>query len=209
MTGPRIALIHALGESVAPAAQAFVAIWPEARPFNLLDDSLSADLAAAGALNPDIAARFLALSRYAAGTGAAGILFTCSAFGPAIEACKRALAIPVVKPNEAALEAALEAGARIGLLATFAGTIPSMRVELEALAAATGRRAEIETRVVPGALEALKAGRHGEHDELVARAAAACPELDALVLAQFSMARAANRIAPVAGRSVLTTPERA
>ncbi len=50
----RVALIHALRHSVAPVEDAFLRLWPEARRVNLLDDSLSADLAAAGALAPAI-----------------------------------------------------------------------------------------------------------------------------------------------------------
>jgi hypothetical protein len=42
---PRIALIHALAHSVAPVNEAFERAWPEAVRMNLLDDSLSADLA--------------------------------------------------------------------------------------------------------------------------------------------------------------------
>jgi hypothetical protein len=54
---------------------------------NLLDDSLSADLArSAGGLDARMTARFVALAAYAIGTGAQGILFTCSAFGPCIDA---------------------------------------------------------------------------------------------------------------------------
>ena len=84
---------------------------------NLLDDSLSADLARDGALTPRMTERFLALARYAAGTGAAGILFTCSAFGPCIEAVARDLApMPVLKPNEAMVEEAAAAGGTVGLL---------------------------------------------------------------------------------------------
>ena len=82
---PRIMLIHALRESQVPAWRAFEAGWPQARIFNLLDDSLSADVAAAGRLTDDMIERFLTLGRYAAGTGADAIQFTCSAFGPAIE----------------------------------------------------------------------------------------------------------------------------
>ena len=47
MTAPRIALIHALPDSVEPANTAFAELWPEAFRFNLLDDSLARDLAAA------------------------------------------------------------------------------------------------------------------------------------------------------------------
>ena len=43
---PRIALIHALEESVLPARAAFAAHWPEAHAFDLLDTSLATDLAA-------------------------------------------------------------------------------------------------------------------------------------------------------------------
>ena len=63
---PRIALIHALAHS-PPAINAVMArMWPEAERMNLLDDSLSADLARAGALDAAMTARFVALADYAA-----------------------------------------------------------------------------------------------------------------------------------------------
>jgi hypothetical protein len=134
----RIALIHALKHSITPIEQAFARLWPDATLANLLDDSLSADLARQGALTPAMTERFLTLARYAASAGADGILFTCSAFGPCIEACARALApIPVLKPNEAMInEAVAMAGAsgRIGLLATFAPTLATMPAEFAAVA---------------------------------------------------------------------------
>lgn len=211
MPGPRIALIHALPESPEPANRAFAELWPEAARFNLMDDSLAPDLAAAGSITTDITQRFLDLGLYAVGAGARGILFTCSAFGAAIDACKAAFGrgsdpVPVLKPNEAALEAALDAGPRIALLATFGPTVPSMTAELEAMAKARGVVPTILTRVVDGALAALKAGAVEEHDRLIAQAAAELPPVNALVLAQFSMARAAPIIAPAKGRQVLTTP---
>ena len=209
MAGPRIALIHALPESPEPANRAFAALWPEAARFNLMDDSLAPDLAAAGSITPAITQRFLDLAEYASGTGARGILFTCSAFGASIDACKKAVAIPVLKPNEAALEAALAAGPRIALLATFGPTIPSMTAELEAMARVRGIVPTILTRVVDGALQALKRGDGAEHDRLIAGAAAELTGVDALVLAQFSMARALVAIPEVEGRKVITTPESA
>ena len=44
----RIALIHALKHSIVPIEASFAKLWPEARLMNLLDDSLSADLARDG-----------------------------------------------------------------------------------------------------------------------------------------------------------------
>jgi len=66
----RIALIHALKHSLAPIAASFAKRWPQPQLMNLLDDSLSADLARDGRLTEGMADRFLALSRYAAATGA-------------------------------------------------------------------------------------------------------------------------------------------
>ena len=86
----RIALIHALAHSLAPIEASFARLWPEPTLMNLLDDSLSADLARDGKLTEPMTERFLALGRYVSATGANAVLFTCSAFGPCIEAVARA-----------------------------------------------------------------------------------------------------------------------
>ncbi|WP_419900351.1 aspartate/glutamate racemase family protein [Roseomonas sp. USHLN139] len=199
----RIALIHALRHSPPPIEAAFARLWPEARLMNLLDDSLSADLARDGALTPVMTERFLALARYAVGTGVQGILFTCSAFGPCIEAVQREFAdIPVLKPNEAMIEEAAAAGTRIGLLASFAPTLQSMPPEFPG-------GITLETRVAEGALEALNRGDGAGHDRLAAEAARALAGCDAIALAQFSLASAAPLVAEATGRPVLTTPDSA
>jgi len=73
---PRIALIHALAHSIAPVNAELDRSWPECVRMNLLDDSLSADLArSATGLDARMTARFVALAAYAIGTGAQGILF--------------------------------------------------------------------------------------------------------------------------------------
>ncbi|HEV7802448.1 MAG TPA: aspartate/glutamate racemase family protein, partial [Burkholderiales bacterium] len=117
MQSPRIALIHATPVAIDPIVAAFKRLWPEARPTNLLEDSLAVDLAADGLLTDTMTERFVTLARYARGCGADAILFTCSAFGPAIEAARAALDVPVLKPNEAMLDEALAGGTRIGLIA--------------------------------------------------------------------------------------------
>ena len=66
----RIALVHALKHSIAPIEASFARLWPDAQLMNLLDDSLSADLARDGRLTDAMTGRFLSLGRYAAGTGA-------------------------------------------------------------------------------------------------------------------------------------------
>lgn len=206
MTSPRITLIHATPVAIEPIVKAFRQLWPEARITNLLEDSLAADLAAEGRLSDAMIGRFVSLARYARDCGADAILFTCSAFGPAIEAAQRALDIPVLKPNEAMLEEALAAGPRIGLIATFEPSIPALRSELDQMAAARGMKVTVRTLAVPLALLALHDGREEEHDRMIAAAAEEIGDCDALILGQFSMASAAGLIAPRPGRKVLTSP---
>lgn len=208
---PRIALIHALEESVLPSRAAFAAHWPEAQPFDLLDTSLAIDLAARGRLDDAMTERFLTLGRYAAATeGTAGparaILFTCSAFGPAIDAVKHALPIPVLRPNESAFAEALKLGGSIGLIVTFAPSLPALTQELNEMA---GRPIEIKAIVAEGALSALKAGDGETHDRLAAEAAATLKGVDTLILGQFSLARARPAIEAATGLRVVTTPEAA
>src|SRR5512142_3452888 len=179
-TPPRIALIHALKHSIAPIEAAFATAWPQARLMNLLDDSLSADLARDGVLNDAMTGRFLALGDYAAATGADGILFTCSAFGPCIEAVARAQApMPVLKPNEAMIERGVTMGRRIGLLSSFPPTLVSMPPEFPA-------SVEIVPKLVEGALAALDRGDRAGHDRLVAEAARDLRGCDVIALAQYS-----------------------
>jgi hypothetical protein len=205
----RITLIHAMSPSIPPIVRAFGLLWPEAELMNLLDDSLAPDLARDGVLTPAMTDRFLALARYAKSTGADAILFTCSAFGPCIEACARDLApIPVLKPNEAMIEEAIALTGprgRIGLMATFAPTLSSMPPEFDAVAP----EATLVPCLAEGALAALNAGDSAGHDAAAVRAAAALTDCDVIALAQFSLSQAAGAIAAATGKTVLTTPDSA
>jgi hypothetical protein len=205
----RIGLIHALKVSIAPIEEAFARLWPEARIVNLLEDSLAPDLARDGRLTEAMSERFLTLARYQAKAGADGILFTCSAFGPCIEACARDLPIPVLKPNEAMIEEAIAAtgkGGRIGLLTTFRPTLDSMPPEFLAV----DPTVKLVNGLAEDGLAALNKGDGAGHDAAAAAVAkrdlAGC---DAIALAQFSLARAADAVAAATGKKVFTTPDSA
>lgn len=197
----RIALIHALKHSIEPIRDSFARLWPEAVLMNILDDSLSTDLARAGRLTDAITERFLTLGRYAASTGADGILFTCSAFRESIEAvANENAAIPVLKPNEAMIEEAIRRGRKIGLIATFPPTLASMPPEFPDCV-------KLVPLLVQGALAELDRGNGAEHDRLIAQAAAELQDCDVIALAQYSMARAAKAVSRATGKPVLTTPD--
>jgi hypothetical protein len=204
----RIALVHALKHSIPPIEAAFARLWPDASLMNLLDDSLSADVARDGRITEAMTERFLRLGRYAKGAGADAILFTCSAFGACIEVVAREQApMPVLKPNEAMIEQAVgqvvrKGGRRIGLLSTFAPTLISMPPEFPG-------SVEIVPKLAEGALAALDRGDRAEHDRLVAEASRDLRGCDLIALAQYSMAPAAALVAEISGLPVVTTPDSA
>jgi len=216
----RIALIHALKHFIPAIEEAFRRLWPDATLANLLDDSLSIDLAREGSLTPAMYQRFLTLARYAASCGADGILFTCSAFGPCIEACARDLApLPVLKPNEAMIDEAIALAGptgRVALLASFAPTLVSMPAEFTAAAP----NLTLVPCLAEGALAAMDRGDLDGHDRAAAQAAAVfsggeredssgTSVVDLIALTQFSLSRAHALVAAASGKTVLTTPDSA
>jgi Asp/Glu/hydantoin racemase len=156
--------------------------------------------------------RFRALGRYAVErVGARGLLFTCSAFGAAIEAVRDELDVPVLKPNEAMLAAAVREGRQVALVATFAPTLESMASEWRTEVERQGATTRFVSVHAEGALGALQAGDGARHDALVASAAAdaVAEGADLVALAQFSTARAAPEVARRCGVPVRTTPDAA
>jgi hypothetical protein len=212
---PRIALVHATPAAVEPIDAALARDWPDAQRTHLLDDSLSADLASAGGLTPALTERFVALARYVRGCGADAVLFTCSAFGAAIEAAADAVDVPVHKPNEALFLDALALGGEVLLLTTFAPAQASMQREFAALHGQhpPPRPTRLRCVQVEGAMAALLAGDAATHDRLIAEAAAeaqASGAVDVVLLGQFSMARAqpvvAERLAAPVAVPVFSSP---
>ena len=217
MSAPRIALIHATPLAIEPVNTSFKKLWPEAYLQNILDDSLSKDHVAAGYLTADMVERFIDLAQYAKRAGCQGILFTCSAFGEAIEAAAAAVAMPTLKPNEAMFEDALRAAFKanqndaevlnIGLVATFAASIVSMSEEFNALTAGLERQVKLHSLFVPNAMDALARGHVEEHHRLIAEGVQTMPACDVVMLAQFSMAAAQTLAQTKTNTSILTSPE--
>ncbi|MCE2981422.1 MAG: aspartate/glutamate racemase family protein, partial [Betaproteobacteria bacterium] len=168
----RIGLIHATPLAVAPINDALRAGLPGAQPMNLLDDSLAFDRAAPGGMEVDFAPRFRTLADYCIAQKVDGIIYTCSAFGEAIDAVRRNAPLPMLKPNEAMVEEALACGQPIVVLATFAPSIPSIEVDFREAVGGDGRMPELIGVHVPDAQRLLGEGDAAAHDRLIAEAAA-------------------------------------
>lgn len=213
-TASKIALIHATLLAMQPVSEAFAELWPEAACLNLLDDQLSPDLQASGRLTPALTQRIVDLADYAKNWGAQGILYTCSAFGPAIDLARQHVERPTYKPNDAMFQEALGYAvpgrpARIGLISTFAPSVPSMVDELVSSANEKQLNIVCRTHIVDGALQALRAGDAALHDRLIAEQAQTLADCDVLMLGQFSMARAREAVLRSMKQPVLTSPRSA
>lgn len=202
----RIVLIHATAVSFAPIGAAFKARWPEADTVNLLDDSLSRDLNSGTVDYRRIEARILGLGKYGVQIGASAILFTCSAFGQAIDKAKTQLPMPVLKPNEAMFEEAIRCGGKIGMIATFRPSIPALEREFNEMAQQQHAPVQLESLLVEDAMKALGRGDLETHNRLIREASTVFAGYETVMLAQFSASQAAGEVEAELGCTVLTSP---
>ncbi|HEY4134527.1 MAG TPA: aspartate/glutamate racemase family protein [Alphaproteobacteria bacterium] len=205
----RIFLIHPYRPSMAPIEEAFARRWPQATVFNLLEESLYAEVDEAGRFPQTLIPRIRALFDYAELAGADGAVFTGSTFGPAVGEARAGLRIPIFKSDEAMAEAAVKLGRRIGILCTAERAIPVIGAGVSEAARQAGKAIELVSHWVPQAQALLNAGKRAEHDALVLTAAAKATDCDVLLIGQVSMAPVAKEIASVPGRTVLTSPDTA
>jgi Asp/Glu/hydantoin racemase len=205
----RIFLVHPYFPTMAPIDAAFRKGWPEAQVINLLDESLYADVPADGTLAPSLFARVATLLHHCEQSGANGIIFTGTTFGPAIDAARRQLKVPVLRAEEAMAEEAVLRGERILLACTARRAMPIVRGSLEAAAARCSRACRISELWVTGAKEAIVDGAMETHDRLIASEIAAAGDFDVIVLGQISMVPARAYLSAAAASRVIASPDAA
>ena len=191
---PNIALIHATYAALPPVERAFLNNWPEATITSVVAEDLTFKLNQAGCQNKYLSNRITQLTNFATQNTISGILYTCSAFAKYIEAVQEKSKIPILKPNEAMFEEALEIGGRIGMLVTFKPAIPSMISEFNRSASKSNKKNTLEAHYVPDALEALNSGNTKKHNMILAQTAERLTSYDIIMLAQFSMSEALHDV---------------
>ncbi|MFC8536469.1 aspartate/glutamate racemase family protein [Streptomyces sp. NPDC057249] len=162
-------------------------------------------LTTAAALGPEAVADEVAavVADLVAG-GAGAVLCTCSTIGAVAEAAGIVVGAPVLRVDRPMAAAAVRAG-RVTVLAALASTLEPTRALLTEEAAGAGLPgADVRTVLVGGAWERFTAGDHDGFLDLVAAAADAVRDADVIVLAQGSMAGAAERT--TTGIPVLSSP---
>jgi len=204
-----IVLIHAVKAAMGPVEEAFKTLWPEAKLINLLDESLSILRSKHETLSPELIERVVEHSRYALNLGADGVLFTCSAFGEAIDKANDLFPIPILKPNEGMFRKALKTSKRIGMVASFMPAVAGMEEEFYSLAKDIRPDACLTSICAEGAKAALNEGAVTTHNRLMALAAKKLVDEEVLMLAHFSSSLALEAVSEKSHKPILTSPNSA
>lgn len=198
------------GQGLAePLKAVFNEVLPGCRLVNIIDDSLIADVMREKAVTPAVTRRLLHYYQTAVEIGADVILNTCSSVGEVVALGQQVVDVPIVRIDEPMAAEAVRNYSRIGVIATLPTTLqPTMRL-LQAQAEKAGRDVTLIDGLAEGAYDALVSGSPEQHDALILETALRLkPQVDALVLAQGSMARMERRLAEATGLPVLSSPRR-
>jgi aspartate/glutamate racemase len=203
------AFLHTVTGLVPTFEQLAATHLPGWKPFNIVDESLLRNTMRQGNLTPETIKRVVQYLCLAAEGGAEAVVVTCSSIGPAVEAAKPLLSIPLVRIDEGMVDVALKQGRKIGVLATVGTTLKPTSDLILDRAALQGLTPTVTARVCEGAFAQNVAGNRDRHDEIIRENIVDLGrEVDVIVLAQASMARAAEH-AELANfsKQILSSPE--
>lgn len=174
---------------------------------NIIDDSIIADVIAAGSVTKPVAQRLIDYYAIAQERGADYILNTCSSVGEVVELGSRMISTPIIRIDVPMATAAVKNFSRIGVIATLPTTLePTIRL-VNSIAESEGKKVTVINGLAKGAYQSLVAGKPQEHDRLIEQSARSlADQVDCIVLAQGSMMRMQEKLAQISGKTVLSSP---
>ena len=132
----RVAMIHAIAESIAPVNTAFGEVFPETEVVNLLDEGLFLDFD--DHITPALRRRMSGLICYGAEHGADAVGLACSVYAPVVDSACDLVDVPLVSSYGPVVEEALDLGRRVGVIASVPATLRDAEYYLRRSAAARG-----------------------------------------------------------------------
>ncbi len=192
---PTLAFVHTVLSLPPVFAGLAEELLPETELFHIVDESLLNVTRKTGALTSVTRRRVLGYLESAGEAGADLVLVTCSSIGPAVDAARDFVPVPVLRVDEPMADEAVRLGARVGVIATLATTLEPTAALVERRARVAGKDVDVVAHVSAGAFEALQAGDRDRHDELVRDGLRRLvADVDVIVLAQASMARVVDSL---------------
>lgn len=203
-----IAFLHTAPGHVATFGVLMTAMAPNIPVRQTVRADLLEAARAAGGLTPAIAAEASAALEELSANGARVVVCTCSTLGACVPTLRDRPWTRFLRIDTPMAEAAAHIGGRVLVMATVAESLASAMALLKATAAGQQRVIEVQGEVIADAWPLFAEGdRVGYRRAVVAavRAALARQAADAVVLAQASMAGAAEDLATL-GVPVLSSP---
>lgn len=175
---------------------------------HIADSSLIQDVIEAGQLTPDTSQRVLERIAAAEEMSPDYILVTCSSIGPAVDAAQEQLGKPILRVDKPLADQAVSMGTKIGVVATLETTMNPTTDLIRRQAEIQGKKVDIQSELCSGAFKFFLSGDLEKHDKAICEAVEKlAKEVDVIVLAQASMARAVSKLDPESlGVPVLSSP---
>lgn len=206
--GKRLAYIHTVAGLVATFKALSDELLPGVDLFHIVDESLLQNTIRTNQLTSQMMRRLLRLVISAEEAGAEIVMVTCSSVGPAVEASRPFVQIPVLRVDEPMAELAVQSGTTIGVAATLPTTLKPTADLISNVAARQGKSVQVLSKLCEGAFQAVVSGDTARHDQLVSSGLQElAPQVEVIVLAQASMARVVENLPPETRRiPILSSP---
>jgi hypothetical protein len=188
-----IAFLHTATLHVPTFDGLMHALAPGLRVAHSVREDLLADAQQQGADSPGVIARVRGALADACSSGAAVVVCTCSTLGGLAEGADAFSAVHITRIDRAMADRAARQGPRVLLVAALPSTLAPSLALLQSSADRLGTAIEIDPLVVAQAWPHFQAGRQGDYiASIVAAVVQAAARADVVVLAQASMAPAAE-----------------
>ncbi|MBS1155070.1 MAG: Asp/Glu racemase [Proteobacteria bacterium] len=203
----KVAIFHTSAATLSLFQSLTARIMPDVQIMHIIEDSMIRDVMKNGGPNTAVNARIAGYVQEAERAGCAMFMTACSSIGASVEQCQFLTSMPLMRVDEAMVEAAIEKGPRVAVLATVETTLrPTLEI-IRRKARESGKQIDLRPHLMADAFTALLAGDHATHDRIVsAGLKEALANSDVVVLAQASMARVMEGMETPAV-PVLTSPE--
>ena len=201
----RVTMIHAIAESIPPVRLAFAEEFPEAEVVNVLDEGLLFDFD--DKITPHLRRRMSNLIGYCQDNKADAIGLACSVYAPVVDSARDLVDVPLVSSYGPVMTDAVAAGPRVGLIASVAAALSDSEYYLKLAAEETGVPVEPVLCLAEDLIAVMRAeGQPGLERRLEQEVMKLAPDVDVVLLTQFSFAAALEHLKKVSPVPVLSAP---
>ncbi len=201
----RVTMIHAIAESIPPVQLAFSEEFPEAEVINVLDEGLLIDFD--GQLTPQLRRRMSDLIGYCQDNAADAIGLACSVYAPVVDSAKHLVDVPLISSYGPVMADAVAAGAKIGLIASVPATMRDSEYYLKLAAEEAGKEIELHLCLAEDLINVMRVeGQSGLERRLEEEVLKLAPDVDVILLTQFSFAAALAHLEKISTVPVLSAP---